>query len=289
MSSAEIETGPGFGDVFSWIWRRRVPIYIGVFAGLCVAGAYYLIAVPKYEAEITVMPVDDSESEGRLGGLIGQLGGVSSLLGLGLGSESAARRNLAVFKSRVFAEQFIQAKSLMPLLFEKRWDANAKTWKNDGKDPPTLTEGVRKLEKLRTISEDRRAGLVTVSIDWRDPATASRLANDMFSFANQMLRQQAIDESEATIRYLDLQIAQTQAVGVREALSRVLEGQMKTETLARTRSDFAFRIIDPARPPLRRERVSPRLLPTGFTGLIGGALLGLFVSLMMPRYRRRTL
>jgi len=287
METAQIEAGPGFGDVVRWLWQRRLPIVIGVFVGLCLAGTYYFTATPKYQAEVTVMPLDDSEGGGRLGGLIGQLGGVGSMLGLGIGGESAAQRNLAVFKSRAFAQKFIEAYGLMPFLFEKRWDAAAKTWKQDGKDPPSLAEGVRALESIRTVAEDRRAGLITVSLKWRDPVVAARWANDMFAFANQVLRQQAIDESESTIRYLDTQIAQTQEVGVREALYNVMESQMKTGTLARTRADFAFRVIDPASPPLRRDRVSPRLFPIGFTGMLGGAVLGFFLSLLLPAYRDR--
>jgi len=287
MENEQIEAGPGFGDVFNWLWRRRTPILAGVFVGLCLAGAYYFTATPKYQADVTVMPLDDSEGGGRLGGLISQLGGVGSMLGIGLDGESTARRNLAVFKSRAFAEKFIEAKGLMPVLFEKRWNAQAKTWKQDGKDPPTLSEGVRALEKIRTIADDRRAGLITVSIWGRAPALAASWANDMFAFANQVLRQQAIDESEVTIRYLDSQLAETREVGVREALYKVMESQMKTGTLARTRSDFAFRVIDPATPPLKRDRVSPKILPVGFTGALGGALFGFFLSLLLPAYRVR--
>jgi uncharacterized protein involved in exopolysaccharide biosynthesis len=212
---------------------------------------------------------------------------VGALLGVTAGGESAARRNLAVFKSRAFAEQFIRAKDLMPVLFAKRWNAKVLKWKEDGREPPSLAEGVRAFEKLRMIAEDRRAGLVTVTIRWHDPQTAARWTNDLIAFGNQVLREQAIVESETTISYLDTQIGATQALGVRDALYRVLESQMKTMTLARTRSDYAFRIIDPAQPPLRRDRVSPRLFPAAFTGLVGGALLGLLATFAMPRYRRR--
>jgi len=283
----EAETGPAMSDVLSWFWRRRLSLVIGVIVGLVLAATYYKIATPKYSAEIIVMPQDDSESEGRLSGLLGNLGGVGALLGVGLGGESAARRNLAVFKSRAFTEQFIRAKGMMPALFEERWDATAKKWKEDGKDPPTLAEGVRAFEKIRGFAEDRRVGLVTVSISWKNAQTAAGWANEYVAFANQLLREQAITESETTMRYLDAQIGTTQAVGVREALYRVLESQMKTMTLARTRTDYAFRVIDPAQPPLKRDRVSPKLLPSAFTGIIGGALLGLLVGMVLPRLRRR--
>ena len=45
-------------------------------------------------------------------------------------------------------------------------------------------------------------------------------------------------------------------------------------------------VIDPAQPPLRRDRVSPRLVPTAFSGVIGGAILGLLASLLLGRRRR---
>jgi uncharacterized protein involved in exopolysaccharide biosynthesis len=287
MTNVETETGPSIGDLFAWIWAQRVSLMVGAVVGLAAAAAYYKTAQPVYSASIVVMPVADGDSGSRLGGLIGQLGGVGSLLGAGLSGESATQRHLAIFKSRAFAEQFIRANDLLPLLFYKRWNAAAKRWNVDGKDPPTVAEGVRLIEGIRTIAEDRRAGLVTVSIRWHDATLTATWANALMAFANQKLREQQIAESETTTRFVSSQIAETQALGVKEALYRVLEDQMKTMTLARTRPDYAFRIIDPAQTPMRRDRVSPRLIPVAFTGLVGGAALGLLLRFALPRLRRR--
>lgn len=286
MNEVATETGPSLGDLFAWLWARRLSLILGGIVGLGAAAAYYKLADPEYEAKIVVMPQSDGEGGSRLGGLIGQLG-VGSLLGAGLGGETAAQRNLAIFKSRAFTELFIRQYRLMPLLFADRWDATAKTWKSDGKDPPTEAEGVRKIEKIRVIAEDRRAGLVTVSIRWEDPKLASDWANALMDFANQRLRDQAIAESETSTQFITTQIGQTTALGVKEALYRVLEEQMKTMTMARTRTDYAFRIIDPAQVPMRRDRVSPKLVPAAFTGLVGGAVLGLLLSLFFAGRRRR--
>jgi len=50
---------------------------------------------------------------------------------------------------------------------------------------------------------DPKTGLVTLSITWNDPNIAAKWANGLVRMANDYLRDQAIEESERNIAYLD--------------------------------------------------------------------------------------
>ena len=64
-------------------------------------------------------------------------------------------------------------------MFPGKWDAEKKKWK-DRNDVPTDWEAFRMFDKnIRLVSVDRKSGLVTLTIDWKDPALAAAWANSL--------------------------------------------------------------------------------------------------------------
>ena len=45
-----------------------------------------------------------------------------------------------------------------------------------------------------SVDEDKKSGLITLSITWKDPQVAANWANDLVKQLNEQLREQAIDE-----------------------------------------------------------------------------------------------
>jgi hypothetical protein len=211
---------------------------------------------------------------GRLSGAGSQVGGLASLIGLSFNGDSNKEEALAMLQSEALTQRYITEHDLLPVLYPERWDPVTKAWRpSKPEDVPSLWKANQLFEtKIRTVAEDKKTGLTTMTIAWTDPATAARWANDLVAATNDFLRNKAIREAEQHIAYLNEQAARTDVSQVRAAIYVVLESEIKNEMLAKGPGDYALKVIDPAYPPERRS--SP--LPFVWAGV--GAFAGLMLS-----------
>jgi uncharacterized protein involved in exopolysaccharide biosynthesis len=125
---------------------------------------------------------------------------------------------------------------------------------------------------------------MTVAIEWTDPVTAARWANDFVALANERIRSRALQDSTRNIEYLNKQIERTTVVEVQRAIYNLIESETKNLMLANVRAEYAFRIVDPAVPP--EVRSSPRRKLLVLSGLAVGLFAGVFLAFELHLLRR---
>jgi uncharacterized protein involved in exopolysaccharide biosynthesis len=254
-------------------------IFTVIFAAGSVVLAFTL--TPMYRSDVVISPADSSSGLGDLG----QLGGLASLAGINIGGAGGKKSEEALeyLRSHAFTAGFIQRHGLMPVLFAKKWDAVHKQWR-DAEDIPTIDEGVKKFsKKIRQVSEDKRTGIVTLSIIWSDRFAAAEWANAFIAEADMALRERAIAEQNRSVEYLKSEAAKTSTVEIESAISKVMETELKNAMVARTRDSYAFKVIDPAvvRDPKDRDSPNKPLI------LVLGAGLGFAVGIIVAAARQR--
>jgi uncharacterized protein involved in exopolysaccharide biosynthesis len=242
--------------------RRDRWLYLGTFL-VCFgcAVAYALLARPIYRAQVVLLPVSMTEDAGLLSGLQGSgLGSLAGLAGINLdGNDDFRKEALALLTSRDFTVGFIEAEQLLPLLYPKKWDSQARRWRVTGSEVPTVDQALELFDKsVRRVTEDRRNGLVLVSIDWRDRVLAAAWANKLVARANAELRRRTSSDSQRSLEFLRRQLEQTEIVGLQQTLYRLMESELRKITLASVREQYAFRIIDAARVPMVDRPVRPQ-------------------------------
>ena len=236
--------------------RKLIGIITAASTLLATATAFLL--TPIYRAEVLLAPVSE-ERAGSLSSLAGQFGDLAALAGVNLGTnKDKTAESIAALKSRSLSVAFMEKENLKPILFPRKWSAETKKWK-DQDDVPTDWEAFEIFDKdIRLVNVDKKTGLVTLSIEWKDPVLAAKWANDLVKHVNIRLRNEAIEEAEKSVGYLEKQAAKTSAVEVQQAIYRLIEVQTKKQMLASTREEYAFAVIDPAVPP--QNRIKPRRL-----------------------------
>jgi uncharacterized protein involved in exopolysaccharide biosynthesis len=245
-----------------------------LFTGAFSAAAFLL--TPIYRASTVLIPAKADKDAGLSGSGLGGIGGVASLVGINLGGgDSLTEEALAVLKSRQFTEKFINERHLMPILFASKWDAQTGTWKVDEKHQPTPAKAYRLFDKIRSIGQDKKTGLITLSIDWSDRIVAADWANDLVQRLNLEMRQREKVRAESAVGYLEKEFESTSTVATREAISRLIEAQVKQRMFAVVTQEFAFRVIDPAMAPDRDDRHSPPKLALLVAGPMVGFLIGI--------------
>lgn len=255
-------------------WKRLL-LLITVTSVVAVVVA--LLLPHRYEAELVAIPRGTDRS--ALLGSLGQLGGLAALAGLGSAESSQRAEAIQMLQSQILARQFIEDNKLIPVLYEKQWDAARKTWK--GKER-TLNDAVELFDhSIRNVIEDRRSGLVTLRITWRDPVQAADWANELVRRANETLRHRAVVRAQGAIDYLKREARESETIEVQQSLYRLMEEQYKTLLLANVSNDYSFSVIDPAIAPDAKHYVFPRKRLFGLGGLFFGlviALIAVFIE-----------
>ena len=268
----------GLAEVWAILYARRRLIASITGAATVVAVAAALFMPPVFRAQVLVVPVGDEKPS--LGALASQFGGLAELSGISLGGGTSKDAAIATLQSRTLTESFVTDLKLMPILFADDWDAGARQWKGDPEDAPTLWDAYGTFSEVRSVQEDRKTGLVTLTVDWKDPQQAAAWANELVARANARLQQDAIDEGQKAIAFLQQQLGQAGAIEVRQALYSLIEAETKKVAIAHARKEFAFKVIDPAVAPRKKFKPQRRLIVVaGFLiGLIGSSFLAVLLA-----------
>src|SRR6185437_3498610 len=127
-------------------------------------------------------------------------------------------------------------------------------------------------KKVRDISEDRKTGLVTMTVTWTDPVLAAEWANGLVSMTNDYMRNLAIKQANAEMAYLREQALKTDTVEMKATIYALMERELQKAMVAAGERQFALRVIDPALPP---ERPSA---PKRALWALAALILGFFLS-----------
>ena len=254
-----------------------MPVIASVLVSLVVA----LVATPIYRADVLLASAGNEGD--NLGRLASQFGNIASIAGINLpgGSEDKSATYLAILTSRNFIEQYAVNRQMRPILFQDMWDNARNAWINDVE--PTAWQTYQYVnENVTSVMTDRRTGLTTFSVFWSDPVVAAQWANNMIKDLNNHIRQQAIEETESSIFFLEQQLEGTSQVNAQNVIYNLIEEQTKNIMLANVREEYAFKIIDPAIVP--EIRVRPARRKIAIMGLLVGFLFGSLLALSKNYY-----
>lgn len=231
-----------------------------------------LLMQPVYQAT-TVLAPSDLDQDSSLLTSANMLGGLASSLGVGP-SDRRVETALAVLKSRGFTESFITDEKLMPELFPGKWDSRTGTWKVPQDRQPTLAEAYDLFQKIIAISEDKSSGLITLQVDWTSLSQAAEWANGLVSRLNAEMRSRAIAQADASLEFLGKELPATRTMETRDAISRLMEAQIRQRMLADVTQDYSLRIVDKAIASDHSKPIKPRKAVMFIMGPAVGLCLG---------------
>lgn len=262
--------------------RRWLVITLCLLCGAAMAGlAFWMTPIYRGSTLLAAAHTDKTDLGSGLGSALGSVQGFAALAGLGTSDDSATDEALAVLNSEQLTEQFITENNLMPEFFAGLWDSHTGTWKKGIKKTPTLARGYRVFKGIRKVDRDSKTGLITLTIDWKDRFKATAWANRLVQMLNDEMRNRALASAEASLGYLQKELTTTVDVSTREAISRLIETQVKQQMLAHVTQEYALRVIDKALVPDADAPVKPNKILYIALGLFLGALLGIAVALLL--------
>jgi uncharacterized protein involved in exopolysaccharide biosynthesis len=184
MEIEEREDEINFLDYWRVIRRRWKIIAVIFLTSVVTAVVVSLLMTPIYQAKTTIMPIESSGS--GVSAALRSLGSLPFVGGMlpSVGRASASKL-VAVLKSRTVAEDVIKALDLIKVLF-----------KEEPVEPPTLQDAIRTLTEGMTRIADDKKGLITVSVEYKDPRIAADIANQYTVALQRFLSENALSTAK---------------------------------------------------------------------------------------------
>ena len=176
------------------VWNRRRFVWKSILVGLLVGTAIAFLLRPEYESYTRLMPPDDQSNRGlamitALAGKSGGGGGGAGIAGMAsdlLGVKTTGALFVGILASRTVQDDVIGKFNLQKVYGDKR-----------------LEQARIDLTKHTTVVEDRKSGIITITVTDRSPQRAREIANEYVSELNRVVTQLSTSAAHREREFLE--------------------------------------------------------------------------------------
>jgi LPS O-antigen subunit length determinant protein (WzzB/FepE family) len=276
-------------ELFHALWDKI--FYIGAITSIfSLVSIIYALMLPNiYKSEAIMMPMEEDA------GMLEQYGGMASLVGISLPSDSASKSQEAVARIHsfeFFSNHFLPHIMLENLLAVQKWNQVSNTLVYDKSDfnselrqwvrkvrPPKSTipssqEAYKKYKEILRVGEDKNTQFVILSIEHESPFIAQQWAELIIDKIDQTMRAQDRQMATKSIEYLNSLAPTINYEEIKIALSSLQHEQMKRLMMVEANEDYIFKMLDsPIAPEMKSEPIRSLIV---ILGTILGGMLSIF-------------
>lgn len=259
-------------DFFIILWNNKFLISSCTFLATLI-GVIYSLTLPNiYNSKALLISADHSQS---MGNMMGQYSGLAGLAGIsmpGSTQENKTEEAIEIIKSfDFFSKHFLPLINLQDLIAVSKWDSfnNVieydkdkfdninKKWIRDVNYPllviPSDQEAYAYYNSAMSISQDKKSSFISLSFKHQSPFLAKEWTSIVISQINQIMRDKDKAKASKSIEFLNSQNSKVSYNEVKQALSILLQEQIKSLMLIEASDDYVFEVIDS---PIVSERKS---------------------------------
>ena len=295
----EIDLRELFGVL--WAGSRKIIAITAVFA--FVSFIYALSVSNQYKATVLLAPAQSDSSD--LSGALGRLGGLASLAGVDIGGGDSSEAKMAqeIMKSWSFIDGFIADNDLAVelsavqdwskgsnelLINDGVYDTENKQWLIENESgvtgPPSSWVLFQAFSERLVVSENKKSGLVSVSIEYYSPQIAKQWLDMYVAAINAHMQQRQMEKVTNNINYLQAQIEKTSIAEMREVFYTIIAEQTKNKMMTEASPEYAFVAVSPSMVP--EEKSQPERAFICIIGTLLGGILSVLLVLVMHYARK---
>ena len=194
-----------------------------------------------------------------------------------------------------FSTQFLPEISLENLMAYKQWvpDQNISIYDDEifnqesgewtrkvsypKKQVPSDQEAYKKYKNAINVIKDNKTGFIHIHATHQSPIIAKKWADIVIRKINESMREENKKISQNAIDFLNSSYQTTNIQSLREAISILLESQMKNLMLASTHEDYVFKIIDS--PVVPEQKSGPSRAFICITAVLFGFIFSMILAI----------
>lgn len=158
VTDVDSEPGPTLLDYLLVLAKYKKMIFVTTFGAAVLTAAISLFLPNIYTAKAMILPAD--EDRGMMSAMMAQMGGLAAMAGGSLGGPTKTDLYVTMLKSETIKDPIIDRFKLMGV-YEVKFRSDA----------------YKKLDKNAVVIAGKKDGVITISVDDRDPKRAAGLAN----------------------------------------------------------------------------------------------------------------
>ena len=198
--------------------KKRKKVIIGLFLSMVsITVVISLIMTPIYRSTTTVLPISSSSNP------LGSLAGLAAMAGVSVGGGESSQKVMAVLNSRTIKENVIKDLNLLPLLLEDK----------DVEDRNPMNVALEEFEDMVSISDDKKTGVISVSVDYKDPKMAQKIADQYIKELEVLLNEKALTVAKMNRIFIEKQLKEEEKK-LKEYQKKLAEFQKKTKMIEPT-------------------------------------------------------
>lgn len=275
------------------IWKGKIVLIVLTIVFSIISVSYSLSLPNIYQSKALLSPVgDNASSNDSMSGI----GGLANLAGISLSSQSSGNviKALTKLETLSFFENNILPNIFLPdlvaanswdsenniVLYDNNYDLESKTLL----DIPSTQKSYKIFMQKIDVNKDSQ-GFITISVEHYSPYIAKEWTELIVNQLNQFFRTQDKQEAQASMDFLNVQIAQTSYTEIKEMIAQLLKQNIQKLTLIEANDFYVFSYLDP--PIVEEEKFEPNRKSISILGAVFGFMLGLLIVLIPNFFRTK--
>lgn len=271
-------------------------ILLSFFLGIIIS-----LSLPNKYTAVSLLEVNNEDSNSAMSSLSGQLGGFGNIAGISLSNDaSKGEYAIALIKSKEMLqhlltfdgvrENLFAAKSFNKLSKEiiydsKIYNADKNIWnrkvKGNMSNIPSFQEIHKEIiAKQLNVSIDRRSGFVSISFTHISPVFAKYFIDLIVTELNTIARLKDLNLASEALDFYEKKLSDPLKTELKESINKLIEVELQKEMLSSVRKDYLLIPIDSAYIPEKKSSPQRALI------VILSTLIGLISSLSYILFRR---
>lgn len=285
-------------DLLKVLWDGK-KIIVALTTLFSIVAVLYSLYLPNIYTSTALLSPSGQESSG--GDTLGGIGGLANLAGISLSAQSTGNsakaltkvKTLSFYKENILPNIFLpdlvaieswdSQNNIISYASNRFYDAESKTILKTASPQTTY----KQFMKIVNFSKDVNNGFISISIKHQSPYIAKEWTELIVDQLNQFFRTQDKRQAEASMNFLNAQIAQTSYTEIKNIIAELLKQEIQQLTLIEANDFYVFSYLDP--PIVKEEKSEPTRSSISILGAVFGFLLSILIVLFKNYIRVRKL
>lgn len=262
IESKHLDDEINLKEIFLEIFRNRNFIIL-ITSVFTLIGIIYSLLQPNIYTSNAVLMASGQNSSSQSN----SLSSIASSAGLKIGSSGGVDNNQLVVqmvKSREFFKHLAAFEDVLPSIyasesFDKKtgslnfdasiYDASKNSWVSK---KPNILEAYELYDQSVFITHSINTGMIYLRVVHKSPIFAQSLCRLIISELNELSKNRAAIEASSSLDYLYEELSKTPQQEIKQSISALIEGQLRTKMLANVRNDYLVRTLDSPQLPHKK-------------------------------------